>query len=242
MRIWNLVTIDWETIALSLGAAVLVAGITFVLNERSNQRGFRREKLYNLKLETYLDLFTAFDMLIDALDILSDRSIGSFIEPLAELLRSLGVSEANASAAASQIASAFGPPFRAMQWSALGYPAPPPSQPSGAAPGPTAAPSSTPGAGIDQAVAAAAPFLFVMAESTRRFNRAYSRLALLGVSDDVSDAAGKLFKKLARSGVEGGFRLATGPLADREKLIKGWRRELATLGEQLAADLLATMS
>lgn len=233
--------IDWETVAVSLVVALVVAVVTAILAERSNQRSFRREKLYELKLEAYLDLFSAFDMYIDAMDIMSGRVVGALADGLKEYLEGRGVSAADASAAASGLAAALGPTVQAAQWSALGYTLPgvlPPLPANNAGP---PASGSPPGPSVDQAAQAAVPFFAVMSEASRRLNRAYARITLLGVPAEVNQAVGRLFKKLSRSGVAGGVLLASGPVADRQKLIQGWRNELVKLGEQLATDLSKTM-
>ena len=83
--------LDWETIALSLAVAVTVAILTWTLTEWSNRRAFRREKLYELKLETYLDLLSAFDMMIDAIEILGDSTLEQLSSQLGAAMKSQGV-------------------------------------------------------------------------------------------------------------------------------------------------------
>jgi hypothetical protein len=236
---------DTTTILLSLASGIIsgvvVAIAYYLLTERSNRRTFRREKLYELKLETYIDLLSAADVLITAMEMFTGLDSTDLRGQFKTALEKQGVPSGLAGPLTDRLARTMSDSASQTQWAALGYSGPFP--PSGAQD--TVATPTTP----EEAFAAAerslrekiAPFLGVSVEAQKKVDRCYVRLNLLGVTEDLDRALAGFRRRLERFGFEGGVALSRGSQEDKDKLSRKWRKDWMAMAQACGDDLADTM-
>lgn len=236
---------DTTTILLSLASGVIsgvvVAIAYYLLTERSNRRSFRREKLYELKLETYIDLLSAADVLITAIEIFTGLDTADLRREFRTAIEKQGVPPGFAGPLADRLARAMSDSVRQTQWAALGYsgPFPPSGTPD------TIATATTPEEAFASAERALreqiAPFMGVSVEAQKKVDRCYVRLNLLGITEDLDRALSGFRRRLEQFGFEGGVALSRGSQEDRDKLSRKWRRDWIAIARACQDDLVETM-
>jgi hypothetical protein len=206
---------DWLIVgSIVAGFAGLI--ITYLFNERLNRRAFRREKLYELKLETYLDLLGSLNITLSATGALCDLAVREILKQL----RRKSEESNSPSVPPDQLLQAL----RKQQWEALGFVEP-----------------ATPPVDYSKPLV---PYFAVTTLATRQSSRAYLRLLLLDFPDPLLRPMMDYFEKMKQIGASGGLPLP--PMSDEQaeraqRDLDELGLEFRNLAESCHKDLLKTM-
>lgn len=236
-------SIDWTTVFVSLAAAFVVAVGTYFFNERSNVKAFRRQQLYQAKVQAYLELLSAFDTQIDALEILHGGLAKSVKEQVANALKADGVVDSLISTAMHDMDLNVIPRLQKALWAGIGYVE---SESAETAENSLPhSPSGSPAYSIssDPSFPDLVRFLTVSGMAIRRSNAAYAHLGLLQIPESLGEAIHTLSMQFTEFGTGGAaIRLAQGPAAAYEDKIQAFREAWVKLSEECTLDLETVMS
>jgi hypothetical protein len=237
---------QWETIVLALGSglgsSLIVATAYYIYSERSNRRSFRREKLFNLKLEAFLDLLSAGDTLVSSFELLVSNDATDARIGLQALLERSGAPPELASQFAGRLSETIAEELRQVIHGAMGYSGPVPGRSNADPIGSSQTVEEALERSASELRGALSPYLPAWTDARRRLDRAFVKITLLGVPDELYKALRAFDRRLAHFGFEGGVKLAQSSQAGKEKEVQKLRDAWAGIADACRADLAELMS
>lgn len=236
-------SVDWTTVVVSLSAALVVAIVTYLLTERSNVRAFRRQRLYEAKLDTYLGILQSVDRIIDALEIYAGSSIRETRDAIERGLKGAGYAGKALEDATRSMDQAVIPFFVNASWDGISdQPLEMPKSPVGGdapASGPAASSSPT----VDTKVLNFVRLMSVYSTELRRLNAAMTRLSLLRVPESLARSLKALFSRFQKLGTdEMVFKVFEGEGGTAGREIDKLRDLWTKLADECGDDLETTMN
>ena len=223
-------------------SGAIVAGINYIATERSNRMTFRRERLFDLKLEAFTELLASSDALISAFEIATSPAIPDLKESLKKSLVEGGASEPIAELMASRFAGTIATSMDWARWSALGVSVPRVEADAKSAVGAAVDPQEALRAAEADLIAQMAPMLEVMVKVQKRVDRAFVQLSLFGVSPDVERSLKRFRHRLENIGFQGGVALGRASAEAKEKFGRDLRADWERIARTCGKDLEDTMN